>query len=560
MVDELRLNGAIQNQLLQEAQELSQRQDASPVNPDLPLITEVSGLEALKAEDAVAGAVIAFKQLEMSKKTNWQPEISPYRTARVQERLDDGTLIILLAERDRADKLPSLNGQTGERVFDKFEMPLEGEEGPDHGIREVSYNDLIEPKILECNALNASLGQVARATDNSTSGLTLDGKISDTDDSGKLVDASAKPPSAHVEVSTPRQKEISRLIKDAGFHSSLDQELLQQTPNSTEAAMRGAKRPQASPLASEQPSGSLTTDLDGTAAKSETACLSSPLFAGSRSSSVHRDNNFHSTWNNLAQEEQFSSMKGSQEEGDSGSKKDIAYPKISQLVTGDPSRTTMKGEPQASNNYDTEPSKNGQPNDHSDIVAKDNDSIFEPEESYFDSLERTTAPSEHAAPKSGPPSTSSSRITNPCYTGLDGNASSEDDLPSLSEITSTARSGRVPPSTKKEVVTGRGKESPSPEPSASTNEGTSSESHDQTQTSSMFQPSQIPQGSEIVDLRFSSDPISLDHSEGEYGSRRRSSVRIKQGGSQVKTRNSLLCAAKIGNRRLVRGSSGALRR
>jgi hypothetical protein len=178
--------------------------------------------------------------------------------------------------------------------------------------------------------------------------------------------------------------------------------------------------------------------------------------------------------------------------------------------------------------------------------------MIESPQSRFDSLKSTIPPSEDGPLKSKSPSPVGSQFTNPCFSGPEGRASSEDDLPSLSEITSTARSGRVsPPHLKKS------KKARSPElPSNLDHQASSTEMRTETQTSSRFQPSQIPPGSQFVDLTFSSDPISPEHSDGDYASTQKSSVRIKQSSSQVKPREPLSGSTKAGNRRLIRGRSG----
>ncbi len=555
VVDGVRLNGVIQNQLIGEAPELSERQAIeSSIAPDLPSIMDMEVLEALKAEDAVVGTVIAFKQFDMSKQTNWQPQISDYRTAKVQEVLEDGTLKILLAERNRTP-VPPIDNETGERIFDKFDMPIEeeGDGDADNGIREVLYGDLIEPKLVYGKTLDSSVTQPTPGEHNPTSGSKPNEEISQVQDSARSTSLSAGPPSAQVEVSTPRQMEISKLIKDAGFHSSLDSELLQSTSESPGTASHGddLKR-----ISAKKHMGSRSMNLDGAATDSGNVRLDSPHYVGD-SSSVHQNKAFDESSSNFEQRGRSSSDTESQGYSVSGSQKGVAYPRISQLVTDESGTLTMNGKPQSPKLHSTNPIENSKPEYDSDAFDKDDDGIFKPEESHFDSLKSTIPPSEDAAPRPGPPSRSNSLTTNPCYSGLDGDATSEDDLLSLSEITSTTRSGKVSPLQLKRPSIGKRKKSTSPKlPSESTGESTFAEYHTQTQTSSRFEPSQIPPGSQIVDLTFSSDPISPDHSDEDYASTQRSSARIKQSSSQVKKRESLASGAKTCNRRLVRGILG----
>lgn len=550
ILDGVKLNGAIQNQLMREAQELSQRQEANePITPDLPVITDVDTLDALNAGDAVAGAVIAFKHLDMSVETNWQPEISAYRTAKIQEVLEDGTLKILLAERDRLPIPATFDDETGERILDKFEMLVEDEEeGPDNGIREVSYSDLIEPKLVEGKTLNTSVATSTLSAPTSAGVSKLNEDISQVNDSVKSNEQSVHQTTTQIEVSTPRAKEISKLIKDAGFHSALDSDLLEPTPKSPRPAGHSEEKCGASPQASEKHCSSGSINLDGISAETDHAHLDSPLFVGWESSSIPHDKQSE-------QGDQSSIVMETKEDRVLGSQTGVAYPKISQLLIDESKTLTISGKVRSTEAHSTSLIENGRPDHDSDYFGKGNGSIFEGEESQFDSLKSTIPPSEDVAPRSGPPSTTGSLITNPCFPGLDGNASSDDDLPSLSEITSTARSGQVSPPRLKRSSNVKQRISTSPRLPSSPDERTSTE-RTQAQIPSRFQPSQIRPESQVVDLTFSSDPISPQHSDEEYGSTQRSSVRIKQSSSQIKTRESLASSAKLGNRRLVRGKLG----
>ena len=541
ILDGVKLNGAIQNQLIREAEELSNRQEAnSAIAPDLPLITDTDVLEALKVEDAVAGAVIAFKQLEVSKETNWRPEPSAYRTAKVQEVFEDGTLRIVLAERDKAP--PSFDDRTGGRIFDKFEMPVEDEEEgtPDNGVREVLYCDLIEPKLVDGKAVDQAApstqeAQVSRSETRSNE------KVSHGQDSAESTDHGAEEPVIQVEVSTPRQKEISKLIKDAGFHSSLDSELLQRISSSAEEVNHdeGSSHQTLEKHASSRP-----INLDGAPSEADDADLDSPLFVGSYSSVTHQGNEFHDSSTNFELEGQPSSIVGSQGEMDSGLPNGVIYPRISQFMTNESRTATVNGKPPSTRVNSSSPVKDAKPNHDSVAFDNDDDSIFEHEESL--SLKSTIPPSEDA-PKPDPPSPAGSQFTNPCLSELDGDASSENDLPSLGEIASTVRSGRVSPPHMKQSSTGNRKKSVSSDPPSTSDGSSSTEKPTHTQTSSSFQPTPIPPGSQVVDLTISSDPMSPLHSDEDYVSTQRSSVRIKQSSSQVQT------GEKTGKRRLVRG-------
>lgn len=118
--------------------------------PDLPsLPDEMSTCLSLTEAITMPGTIIAFKQLDMSKETNWQPKISDYRTAVVNCLKDDGTLRMILARRDQPKKEELYDQHTGERVYSKFEMPGFDEDAEEPGGVEISFSELIEPKLVQ---------------------------------------------------------------------------------------------------------------------------------------------------------------------------------------------------------------------------------------------------------------------------------------------------------------------------------------------------------------------------------------------------------------------------
>ncbi|KAJ5559326.1 hypothetical protein N7535_009554 [Penicillium sp. DV-2018c] len=116
---------------------------------DLPALPSDPGsLPDLTESDVKVGAIIAFRQLDMSKATNWQPEMSMYRVAEVRSLQGKGVMNVLLAKRDR--RPASAHSEDDEiRQFSKFEVPdLAHEEGEDDGYRELVFAELSEPKLL----------------------------------------------------------------------------------------------------------------------------------------------------------------------------------------------------------------------------------------------------------------------------------------------------------------------------------------------------------------------------------------------------------------------------
>ena len=142
----------------QEAVDEQLRNDATEYNgnrksllEDLAPLPEDMSIYPTIARDALLpGAVLAFKQLDMSQETKWQPKISAYRTAEVKKVLDGDYLEVCLARRDRITTDRSYDNETGERLYSKFEMPDYDDEEPGKltGVVEVSFADMIEPKLI----------------------------------------------------------------------------------------------------------------------------------------------------------------------------------------------------------------------------------------------------------------------------------------------------------------------------------------------------------------------------------------------------------------------------
>ncbi|OQE35261.1 hypothetical protein PENCOP_c014G02962 [Penicillium coprophilum] len=116
---------------------------------DLPSVPiDISSVPDLTESEVKVGAIIAFRQLDMSKATNWQPQMSEYRVAEVRSVKDHGVINVLLAKRDR--KPTSASGEDELRQFSKFEVPdLANDEGEDDGYRELAFAELSDPKLLQ---------------------------------------------------------------------------------------------------------------------------------------------------------------------------------------------------------------------------------------------------------------------------------------------------------------------------------------------------------------------------------------------------------------------------
>ena len=142
---------AIDDQLQREVQEFSTAEEDSKPGPedDLPPLPEnLSEHQGLVKAELVPNMVIAFKKLDMSAQTNWQPLISGYKTAIITALLDDGLLELQLAARD-APKPRDLSG-SGEIIYSKFDMPdvVDTTYAEDARRLEIVFAELIEPKII----------------------------------------------------------------------------------------------------------------------------------------------------------------------------------------------------------------------------------------------------------------------------------------------------------------------------------------------------------------------------------------------------------------------------
>ncbi|OOQ87382.1 hypothetical protein PEBR_17264 [Penicillium brasilianum] len=114
-----------------------------------PMPSDPSSVADLLERDAKVGAIIAFRQLDMSKATNWQPQMSEYRVAEVHQVLDNGNLNVRLAVRDRRPKADEIDPEDDEpREYSGFEMPGMDDDEDDDGYREVAFTELSDPKLL----------------------------------------------------------------------------------------------------------------------------------------------------------------------------------------------------------------------------------------------------------------------------------------------------------------------------------------------------------------------------------------------------------------------------
>ena len=227
------------DQLLHETEDASadtlvEMQELHDLTNDLPTLpVDLSTCSTLALDTATKGSVVAFKQLEMSAETSWQPKISEYRTAIVDEILNDGTLSMTLAKRDRLSKDVRYDDQTGERLYSKFEMPGYHDEIGDEtdGKIEISFDELINPLLVEAASAESNHDDTPQGQDQVVAHLDSIDEATDVEahngDARPQCNTSDGPIQEvhNEEVAEPSEEarqEISELIRDAGWRSSVN--------------------------------------------------------------------------------------------------------------------------------------------------------------------------------------------------------------------------------------------------------------------------------------------------------------------------------------------------
>ncbi|KAL6714041.1 hypothetical protein ACLMJK_008535 [Lecanora helva] len=180
----------------------------------------------LTRETAHEGTVIAFKQLEMSAETNWQPRISEYRTATIDQVKSDGNLQMTPAERDCPNKQVEYDSRTGERLYAKFEMPGYNDEDSDDKL-EISFDELISPVLLLAAQKDVGISEDHGKRDEELgTEEALKASPKPIDRAGNDYINAQKTSSDEIEEPSKEAREdISELIRDAGWRSSVQSEL-----------------------------------------------------------------------------------------------------------------------------------------------------------------------------------------------------------------------------------------------------------------------------------------------------------------------------------------------
>ncbi|KAK5047795.1 hypothetical protein LTR84_006460 [Exophiala bonariae] len=212
---------------------------------DVSVPTEFDSLQNLERDHLVQGAVIAYKELQMDHTTNYQPTVSTYKVGRV-EQVEPGDTVRLLLAKQFWEGLSTLYDEnTGERILGKFAISADDiDDTPDDGIREVQFGDMISPKLVQASTMEVPKSRLAPEL---RGGHLEDALGATTCSQTDVIPESAEPLAIlpnkansellleQVEITTPRRNEITTIIKEAGFDSVLDEQLLRPIQNPSDA-------------------------------------------------------------------------------------------------------------------------------------------------------------------------------------------------------------------------------------------------------------------------------------------------------------------------------------
>ncbi|EEH36457.2 hypothetical protein PAAG_06875 [Paracoccidioides lutzii Pb01] len=205
--------------------------DMGTDSDELPTLPEdMSFLKDARDTDMKPGAIIAFKQLDLSGATMWQPVVSQYRTA-VIENVVGGTLTLRLAQRDREQPQEHYDDDGDDdqaTQYSKFEMPGFEKKGKDDGFREMQFGEFIEPKLISEAPADSTVG-VSEVT------VTVE-RVEETQN--PLPIELPPPVPEDITISSPTRRNISDMIREAGFRSGFDSDIL--LPEETCFTARGS--------------------------------------------------------------------------------------------------------------------------------------------------------------------------------------------------------------------------------------------------------------------------------------------------------------------------------
>ena len=245
---------AANEQLLRDSGVLSTNAEVA-VNdlPELP--TDIETYSALVPDTALQGSIIAFQQLEVSARTCWQPQVSEYRVATIEGVLpaeEGGALCLKLATHGQGRNTAEFDPATGERIYGKFEMPMFGEDDGNDCL-EIAFGEMIEPKLIKPSLAVAKqvedhekgvseLVSLVQVEETPQEDSIIGSKTTHTDEharSTSFVEDSVKQEKRHESDNVEKplwsdgpdsvsRKEVSLLIKGAGFRTSIDPEAVKE--------------------------------------------------------------------------------------------------------------------------------------------------------------------------------------------------------------------------------------------------------------------------------------------------------------------------------------------
>lgn len=203
----------------------------------MPAPIDFESLPTLAQDNIHPGALIAYRELHVDATTNWQPEISAYRVAEVLQLDQDNTIHVRLDPNSlKAESKPS-DDDTNESKTYGFEIVAEDASQEDDGTREIQLSNMISAKLVKTTSVEVPEsshvngpelrgGEAAASSSGDQFAVIPESAEQDT-----TSQQPGQPQISIDEIATPRRDEISVIIREAGFDSALDAQLLQPITN-----------------------------------------------------------------------------------------------------------------------------------------------------------------------------------------------------------------------------------------------------------------------------------------------------------------------------------------
>ena len=208
---------------------------------EIPVPADFNTLQDLGREQLLRGAIVAYKELQMDHSTNYQPEVSAYKVGKIESVGSDGMIQMILAKQFWSQPSAIYDEETGERILGKFILqPDDAKDNPDDGMRDLDFSNMIAPKLVKSSLVevpDSSHIQGLRGGHGEDAAQSPEGEHFDVVPesagamAGSLVQKNTVLRFEQIEVATPRRDEITTIIKEAGFDSMLDEQLLQPIRN-----------------------------------------------------------------------------------------------------------------------------------------------------------------------------------------------------------------------------------------------------------------------------------------------------------------------------------------